>query len=136
MFEYYVYIMTNKSRMLHVGVTNDLERRVFEHKMKLLPGFTNKYGLSKLVYFESTSDVTVAIEREKEIKGWVRRKKTALIHSLNPEWKDLCEDWFDPYVILSEAKNLGEGRNTPPYPDILHGVYPERSVRVQDDKAT
>jgi putative endonuclease len=131
--------MTNKSRMLYVGVTNDLERRVFEHKRKLLPGFTKRYGLSKLVYFESTNEVTAAIEREKEIKGWVRRKKTVLIHSLNPEWKDLSEDWFEQSVILSEAKNLGGGRNTPTS-DILHYVqddneYAHRATKeVQDDK--
>ena len=108
--EYYVYIMSNKSRTLYIGVTNDLERRLYEHKMKLVPGFTSRYGLDKLVFFESTSDITVAIEREKEIKGWVRRKKTALINSANPEWKDLSEDWYDTPVILSETKNLGEGR--------------------------
>jgi len=77
------------------------------------------------VYFESTNEVTAAIEREKEIKGWVRRKKTALIHSLNPGWKDLSEDWFEPSVILGKSKNLGEGK-APPNPDILH--------YVQDDK--
>ena len=93
MAEYYVYIMSNKSRMLYVGVTNDLERRVYEHKMKLTPGFTSRYGLNQLVYYESTEDVRAALEREKEIKGWVRRKKTALIHSFNPEWKDLSEAW-------------------------------------------
>lgn len=110
MHEYYMYIMSNKSRMIYTGVTNNLERRVYEHKMKLIPGFTSHYGLSKLIYFESTNDITSAIEREKEIKGWVRRKKTALINSINPEWKDLSEEWDDKSVILSETKNLGEGR--------------------------
>jgi putative endonuclease len=110
MAEYYVYIMSNKSRMLYVGVTNDLERRVYEHKMKILSGFTSRYSLNKLVFYESTNDVTVAIVREKEIKGWVRRKKTALVNSMNPEWKDLSEGWYDSPVILSETKNLGEGR--------------------------
>ncbi len=109
MAEYYVYIMSNKSRMLYTGVTNNLERRVHEHKMKLIPGFTSRYNLNKLVFYESTDDITVAIEREKEIKGWVRRKKTALINSLNPEWRDLSEEWYDNPVILSETKNLGEG---------------------------
>jgi putative endonuclease len=109
MREYYVYVMSNKSRMLYVGVTNDLERRVYEHKMKLIPGFTSRYNLNKLIFFESTNDVTVAIAREKEIKGWVRRKKTALINSFNPEWKDVSEEWFEVPVILSETKNLGEG---------------------------
>jgi len=95
MHEYYVYIMSNKSRMIYTGVTNDLERRVFEHKKKLIPGFTSHYGLDKLVYYESTNNVAVAIEREKEIKGWVRRKKTALINTLNPEWEDLSKEWYD-----------------------------------------
>jgi putative endonuclease len=104
MAEYYVYIMANKSRMLYVGVTNNLERRVSEHKMKLLPGFTKRFNLTQLVCCESTNNVVAAIEREKEIKGWVRRKKTALIHALNPEWKDLSEEW------------------SPPSPDILHCV--------------
>ena len=101
MAEYYVYIMSNKSRMLYVGVTNNIERRVFEHKMKLLPGFTKRYSLDRLVYCESTYDVRAAIEREKEIKGWVRRKKTALINSLNPEWKDLSEELLlpDPGIL-------------------------------------
>jgi len=83
MHEYYVYIMSNKSRMIYTGVTNNLERRVYEHNMKLIPGFTSHYGLDMLIFFESTNDVTAAIEREKEIKGWVRRKKTALINSIN-----------------------------------------------------
>jgi putative endonuclease len=96
MAEYFVYILSNKSRMLYVGVTSNLERRVFEHRMKLVPGFTEHYGLAQLVYYESTGDVTSAISREKEIKGWVRRKKVALIHSFNPEWKDLSLEWTSP----------------------------------------
>ncbi len=96
MAEYFVYILSNKSRMLYVGVTNNLERRVLEHRMKLIPGFTERYGLSRLVYYESTDDVNSAISREKEIKGWVRRKKVALIHSFNPEWKDLSAEWTPP----------------------------------------
>jgi len=96
MAEYFVYILSNKSRMLYVGVTSNLERRVFEHRMKLVPGFTERYGLAQLVYYESTGEVTSAISREKEIKGWVRRKKVALIHSFNPEWKDLSLEWNSP----------------------------------------
>ncbi len=103
MAEYYVYILSNKSRMLYVGVTNSLERRVLEHKLKLVPGFTKHYGLNKLVYCEATNDVSAAIAREKEIKGWVRRKKVALIHSLNPEWKDLSEEWMP---LDSDARSL------------------------------
>ena len=93
--EYYVYIMTNKSRTLYTGVTNDLMRRVHEHKNKLDPNsFTSKYNIQFLVYYESTPTVHVALAREKQVKGWLRAKKIALIDSLNPEWKDLSEDWF------------------------------------------
>jgi len=94
MREYYVYIMANKSRTLYIGVTNNLERRVYEHKAKLVDGFTKRYNLNRLVYFESTDDISAAIEREKEIKGWVRRKKVALIHTLNPAWEDLSQEWM------------------------------------------
>jgi len=91
---YYVYIVTNNSRTLYTGVTNDLLRRVYEHKSKLVAGFTQKYGLDRLVYYESTSDVRVALQREKQIKGWVRAKKVALIVSTNPAWRDLSEGWY------------------------------------------
>ena len=89
---YYVYIMTNRSKTLYVGITSELVRRVYEHKQKLLEGFTKKYNITKLVYFENTTDVMVAISREKQIKGWLRRKKIVLIESVNPSWKDLSED--------------------------------------------
>ena len=92
--EYYVYIMANRSRTLYTGVTNDLMRRVYEHKHKLVPGFTSKYNIQYLVYYESTSSIYAAIQREKQIKGWLRAKKIALIDSMNPEWKDLSEEWF------------------------------------------
>jgi putative endonuclease len=91
--EYYVYIMTNRSRTLYTGVTNDLMRRVYEHKNKLIKGFTSKYNIKYLVYYETTSSIYSAIEPEKQIKGWLRRKKIALIDSMNPEWKDLSEEW-------------------------------------------
>jgi len=93
--EYYVYIMTNRSRTLYTGVTNNLRRRVYEHKHKLALGFTQKYNITLLVYYEATSDVRSAIEREKQIKGWLRSKKIALIESVNPEWRDLSTDWGD-----------------------------------------
>ncbi len=89
MSDYYVYIMTNNSGTLYAGVTNDLERRVCEHKQGVHGGFTKRYKLTRLVYYESTSDVRAAIQREKEIKGWVRRRKIALIASMNPYWRDL-----------------------------------------------
>jgi len=94
MNQYYVYIMTNKSKTLYTGITNDLERRVYEHKQRLVPGFTNKYNINKLVHFEATSDVNSAIAREKQIKGWLRSKKIALIESSNPEWLDLADNLF------------------------------------------
>ena len=92
--EYYVYIMTNKSRTLYTGVTDNLIRRVDEHKRKITPGFTSKYNINKLVYFEAGDNINAAIAREKQIKGWLRIKKIALIEGNNPEWKDLSEDWY------------------------------------------
>ena len=94
-YQYYVYIMSNFSKTLYIGVTNDLERRVYEHKQKLTEGFTKKYNVTMLVYFEETNDVNAAIEREKELKGWRRKRKIALIESMNPEWKDLNNGWFE-----------------------------------------
>jgi putative endonuclease len=93
MSQYYVYIMASRSRTLYTGVTNSLERRVFEHKEKLVPGFTSKYKIDRLVYFEMTEDIHSAILREKQIKGWTRSKKLALINSVNPTWKDLSHVW-------------------------------------------
>jgi putative endonuclease len=92
--EYYVYIITNKSRTLYTGVTNNLMRRIPEHKNKLVPGFTSKYNIKILVYYESTPSIQVALQHEKQIKGWLRAKKIALIESMNPQWKDLSEEWF------------------------------------------
>ena len=107
MKEFYVYIMTNRSRTLYTGVTNDLERRVYEHKHKLLPGFTQKYNITQLVYYEATSDVRSAIEREKQIKGWLRSKKVALIESINPEWRDLSTDWNEGGDASLESRRHG-----------------------------
>jgi putative endonuclease len=88
------YIMASISRTLYTGVTNDLERRVFEHKNKLTVGFTEKYNVSMLVWFEELDDIELAIEWEKRIKGWRRSKKVALIESANPMWHDLAATWF------------------------------------------
>ncbi len=74
-------------------MTNDLERRTFEHKNSLIPGSTGKYNIKRLVYYETTEDVLAAIEREKQLKGWLRSRKVALIESLNPKWRDLSEEW-------------------------------------------
>lgn len=88
--ESYVYLLANKhNNVLYTGVTNDLIRRVYEHKNKMVAGFTQKYNVDRLVYFEVCSGIVVAIEREKQIKGWSRKKKQDLINSLNPEWDDL-----------------------------------------------
>ena len=91
---YYVYLLTNwNDKVIYVGVTNNLERRMYEHKNKLITGFTEKYNVNKLVYFEETRDVTAAIEREKEIKKWRREKKNQLVSLTNPKWDDLSSGW-------------------------------------------
>jgi putative endonuclease len=92
---YFVYIMGSFSGTLYTGVTNDLERRVYQHKNKVRRGFTKKYDVNRLVYFEETNDVVAAIEREKQIKSWSRKRKIDLIQSINPTWKDLSEGWFE-----------------------------------------
>jgi len=92
---YYVYIMTNRSKTLYTGITNNLERRVHEHKRKSIAGFTSKYNITRLVYYEETTDVLSAISREKTIKGWVRAKKLALIESVNPTWQDLSVIFYN-----------------------------------------
>jgi len=94
MDEYSVYIMSSGRRTIYIGVTNDLQRRVFEHKKKLISGFTSKYNYIYLVYFEMHNDIIHAIAREKELKGWVRKKKIALIEQSNPDWKDLASEWY------------------------------------------
>jgi putative endonuclease len=95
MEKYYVYIMASSSGTIYTGVTDDLERRVFEHKNKLIPGFSSKYNINRLVYYEETQDIKVALNREKQIKSWRRSKKVDLITSSNPKWQDLSEGWFE-----------------------------------------
>ena len=90
---YYVYIMSNTTGTLYTGMTNDLQRRVYEHKHKLIDGFTKKYNITRLVYYEETNDVQTALAREKEIKKWRRSLKLNLIKSVNPTWRDLSEAW-------------------------------------------
>jgi putative endonuclease len=97
---YYVYIMANgNNNVIYIGVTNDLIRRVGEHRSKVVPGFTQRYNVTKLVYFEDTADVRSAIEREKEIKKWRREKKDRLINSINPNWDDLAVRLWDAETI-------------------------------------
>ncbi len=94
MHEYYVYILTNQhGNVMYIGVTNDLARRLYEHREELVDGFTRRYHVHKLVYFEQTNSIEAAITREKELKGWTRAKKNALVETLNPAWRDLSEDW-------------------------------------------
>ena len=91
---YFVYILSNwDDSVLYIGVTGNLPRRLYEHKNGLVEGFTKKYNIHKLVYYEDTSDVYSAISREKQLKKWSRRKKNDLIAQMNPEWKDLSKDW-------------------------------------------
>ena len=92
---YCVYILASRSRALYVGMTNDLLRRVFQHRLHTVPGHTARYRISRLVYFETTDSPYAAIIREKQIKGWRRSKKVALIDSGNPTWEDLAATWFD-----------------------------------------
>ena len=92
---YYVYLLTNRwKNVLYTGVTNSLQRRVWQHKNGAIPGFTKKYNCHDLVYFEIFERVEQAIEREKQIKGWTRAKKNALVNASNPEWNDLAADWY------------------------------------------
>ena len=91
---YFVYILSNWcDSVVYIGVTRDLRWRLYEHRNGLADGFTKKYNVHKLVYFEYTNDVRVAIEREKQLKGWTRAKKNALIQKMNPTWRDLSDDW-------------------------------------------
>jgi putative endonuclease len=92
---YFTYIMASRSRTLYIGVTGDLQKRVFEHKWKEHDGFTARYNCDRLVWFERHQDVQRAIAREKELKGWRRAKKIALIESANAAWVDLSHDWYD-----------------------------------------
>ena len=98
---YFVYIVTNRSKTLYIGITNNLVRRVREHKTGAGPGFTAKYKLDRLAYFERFEDVHN--EREKRIKGWLRLKKTALIISINPVWRDLSEEWFNRHQYQPQS---------------------------------
>jgi putative endonuclease len=102
---YFVYIMGSLSGTLYIGVTSHPETRVFLHKEQIFAGFTSKYGVSRLLYWESFDDVLMAIDREKQLKGWRRNKKVALIESLNPHWLDLSRGWY------SEIKDGCESRD-------------------------
>jgi len=95
-YNYYIYILTNWSnKVIYIGVTNNLQRRLYEHKNKLIDGFTNKYNLNKLVYYECFSNINDAIRREKELKKWRREKKNNLVENMNPDWRDLGFEFDD-----------------------------------------
>jgi len=104
MRQYYVYIMTNRSATLYTGVTGDLQRRVWEHKTHSVEGFTDRYNVTQLVYYEVTRNVKAALAREKQIKGWLRARKVALIESTNPGWQDLSDGWY-PDLADQEARS-------------------------------
>jgi putative endonuclease len=99
---YYTYIVASKSRTLYIGVTSDLHKRIFEHKQQTHKGFSAKYNCSRLVWFDRFLDVRRAIHREKELKGWLRSRKIALIESTNPTWEDLSADWY-PHLKASAS---------------------------------
>jgi putative endonuclease len=101
---YCVYIITNRSKILYIGVTNNLERRMWEHKHHNGSVLASRYKLDRLVYWESFDDVRTAIDREKQIKGWLRIKKIALIVSRNPTWSDLSEEWFTRHRYQPDEK--------------------------------
>ena len=101
--------MTNKHKTLYIGVTNNLERRVYEHKHKLVDGFTKKYNIDQRVYFESFNDVKQAIDRETSLKGLLRMKKIALIEGGNSEWKDLAEGWYHREDAVQPSQDSSAG---------------------------
>ena len=109
--QFFVYIMSNgpRSGAIYTGITGNLARRVWEHRNKLTPGFTSRYNLTRLVYYEAFTHPDAAIAREKEIKGWRREKKLRLIRAMNPQWLDLAESWQDQYKPDAES----EGREIP-----------------------
>jgi putative endonuclease len=109
----FVYVLASKSRVLYVGVTADLRSRMWQHRTGALPGFTRRYGVNQLVYYEETDNPTGAIHREKQIKGWARIKKVAMIESMNPEWNDLAERWFVDVSLGGPSHPLGMTSHAP-----------------------
>ena len=93
MKQYFVYLLTNNSKALYVGFTGNLKNRIWEHKNKVIKGFTEKYNIDKIIYFEQSENVYSAIAREKQLKGWTRKKKIELFEKENPEWRDLYDDY-------------------------------------------
>ena len=106
---FYVYILANRSRTLYVGVTNNISRRVLDHRRGKASEFTRRYMVRRLVHVEATTDVRAAIMREKQIKGWLREKKIALIEANNPDWEDLAATWFDKPLARDDEDPSPDG---------------------------
>ncbi len=102
-YKFWVYIMASKSGTLYIGISNNIELRVAQHKSGEFEGFSKKYGCDRLVYYEQFQNVLHAIGREKQVKGWRRSKKIALIESLNPRWEDLAEHWSQQMAFANES---------------------------------
>ncbi len=110
---FYVYIMGSLSGTLYIGMTNDLHKRVWQHKQQEFEGFTDEYDVDRLLYWESFDDVRVAINREKQLKRWRREKKVRLIEQLNSSWKDIARDWYEsrgPSTALAAARSARDDR--------------------------
>jgi len=107
---YFVYIMASASHVIYTGVTNNIQRRVWEHKIKQVSGFTSKYNVTRLVFYEEYERIEDAIAREKEIKGWLRKKKVELIEQRNGTWKDLSWGWFDSEVLRFAQNDNRRGK--------------------------
>jgi putative endonuclease len=122
---YFVYILSSRSRNLYTGVTNNLMRRVMQHRQGLIPGFTSKYRIHRLVHIESFTDVRAAIEREKQIKDWRREMRVALIEASNPAWADLAEGWAPRYPSIKadpSPQNRARDDNRNPARNSRHGT--------------
>ena len=113
---FFVYILTNGPRhhVLYIGITGNLVRRVFQHRNKLIPGFTSRYNLTRLVHYEMFFYPDAAIAREKQLKEWLRRRKIELIESMNPHWHDLAESWYDTYKPRTQSEPIHARSFAPP----------------------
>jgi putative endonuclease len=109
---FYVNILASRSRTLYVGVTNDLERRIYEHRHRRVDGFSSRYRIGRPVHFEETDDAMAALQREKQIKGWLRSKKVALIESVNPTWEDLSDGWVEEEREADPPRSIPSRKDT------------------------
>ncbi|HEU5400055.1 MAG TPA: GIY-YIG nuclease family protein [Terriglobales bacterium] len=136
-WQFFVYIMANRSRNIYTGMTNSLLRRVAEHKSGKIEGFTKRYRIHRLVYYESFRYVGNAINREKEIKGWDRARRVALIESVNPTWEDLAADWYKAHRYTPDSSVVAIGQQIPRFARDDKSVGPsamERSL-VRDERS-